>query len=66
MKPKAGRKMSITDHLPELVQKFLDDAKLFVALSVETNAETHTEKTIVTHFATGDKYSVVLKVKKVV
>lgn len=56
--------MSVTEHLPELVQKFLDDAKLFVALSVETNADTHTEKTVVTHYATGDKYDVVLTVTK--
>lgn len=56
--------MSVTDHLPELVQKFLDDAKLFVALSVETNADNHTEKTVVTHFATGNKYDVVLTVTK--
>ena len=56
--------MSVLDNLPELVQRFLDDAKLFVALSVETNAETHTEKTVVTHFATGDKYDVTLKVVK--
>lgn len=56
--------MAILDHLPELVQSFIDHAKLFVALSVETNADTHTEKTVVTHFATGDKYDVVLKVTK--
>jgi hypothetical protein len=56
--------MSVTDHLPELVQKFIDDAKLFVALSKETNAEKHTETTVVTDFETGDKYDVVLTVVK--
>jgi len=56
--------MSVKDHLPDLVQSFIDHAKLFTALSAEMNADTHTEKTVVTHFATGDKYDVVLKVTK--
>ena len=57
--------MAVQDHLPELVQRFIDDCKLFCALSKETNADTHTQKTVVTDFATGDKYDCKLVIKKI-
>ena len=46
----------ITDHLPEIVQQFIDTAKLLTAVMRETNADTMTQETFVTHFASGDKY----------
>jgi len=56
--------MSAKDQLPEIVEYFLNCAKLFAAVCADTNADTFTQKTVVTHFATGEKYDVKLLVTK--
>jgi len=57
--------MSAKDKLPDIVQKFIDDAKLFCAVCVDTNADTMKQNADVTHYATGKKFHVSLVVKEI-
>ncbi len=57
--------MSAKDKLPEIVDRFVTDAKLFAAVCVDTNADTMKQNTDVTHYATGKKFHVTLVIKEI-